>query len=54
MLEKNKEKVRAKKFRGDWGNVKPITRVIPNKKKLLKNKYNKRLNEDAYCCLYFS
>lgn len=48
MIDKNKEKQRAKKFRGSWGNIKPITKVIPNKKKKFKEKHNKRLYEDAY------
>ena len=51
MLDKNKEKQHAKKFRGGWGNIKPITKIIPNKKKMKKEKYNKHLYEDAY--LYF-
>lgn len=48
MLNKNKEKLRAKKFRGSWGDIKPTTKVIPNKKRKSKEKHNKRLYEDAY------
>lgn len=50
MLEKNKEKLYAKKFRGSWGAIKPITKIIPNKKKMGKEKHNRRLEKDAYLC----
>lgn len=53
MIKKNEEKERAKKFRGSWGNIKPITRVIPNKKKMKKEKHDKHLYEDAYSCFIF-
>lgn len=52
MLDKNKEKERAKKFRGDWGDIKPITRIIPNKKKKTKDKHNKRPYQDAYYIIF--
>ena len=52
MLDKNKEKERAKKFRGDWGDIKPITRIIPNKKKKTKDKHSKRPYQDAYCIIF--
>ena len=41
---KNKIKVPnyIKKQRGDWGNIKPITKVIPNKKKNPKIKHKKK------------
>lgn len=51
MLDKNKEKLRAKKFRGNWNGIKPITRIIPNKKRNKKEKHNRRPEEDAYSCL---
>lgn len=51
MLEKNKEKLRVKKFRGSWNGIKPITKVIPNKKRDGKEKHNRRLERDAYLCL---
>lgn len=31
-----------KKIRGDWGNVNPVTKVIPNKKKNPKAKHKKK------------
>ncbi len=49
MLDKNKEKLRAKKFRGNWNGIKPITKIIPNKKRK-KEKHNWRLEKDAYLC----
>lgn len=52
MLDKKKEQLRAKKFRGSWGNIKPVTQIIPNKKKKLKAKYNKRPYEDAYYVIF--
>ena len=30
-----------RKPRGSWGDIKPITRIIPNKKKNPKDKYKK-------------
>lgn len=51
MLDKKKEKLRAKKFRGSWGDIKPVTKIIPNKKGK-KEKHNKRLFEDAYCAYF--
>ena len=36
-----------RKIRGDWGEVKPVTRVIPNKKKNPKDKHKgKRYDYD--------
>lgn len=29
----------VRKIRGTWGNVNPVTRVIPNKKKYKRKKY---------------
>lgn len=31
-----------RKIRGDWGNINPVTKVIPNKKKNRKIKHKKR------------
>ena len=50
MLDKNKEKLRAKKFSNNWNGVKPINRIIPNKKRNRKEKHNRRLEKDAYLC----
>jgi hypothetical protein len=35
-----------RKIRGDWGEVKPVTRVIPNKKKNAKIKHKGRQFDD--------
>lgn len=34
-----------RKIRGDWGNVNPVTKVIPNKKKNQKIKHKKKEQE---------
>lgn len=34
-----------KKIRNDWGNVNPVTKVIPNKKKNPKQKHKKRVRD---------
>ena len=34
------------KIRGDWGNISPITKVIPNKKKNPKEKHKKKIYEN--------
>lgn len=37
----------ARKIRGDWGNISPVTKTIPNKKKNQKTKHKgKMYNED--------
>lgn len=37
----------VRKIRGDWGNINPVTKVIPNKKKNQKVKHKgKDLTED--------
>lgn len=40
-----KKNTQPKKYktRGDWGAIKPITQVIPNKKKNKKEKYPKKM-----------
>ena len=35
-----------KKIRKDWGNISPITRVIPNKKKNPKIKHKNKIKEE--------
>ena len=37
-----------RKQRNDWGNIKPVTKVIPNKKKAPKDKHKKRIQENYY------
>ena len=34
-----------RKQRNDWGNISPVTKVIPNKKKVLKIKHKKKEEE---------
>lgn len=34
-----------RKIRKDWGDIKPITRVIPNKKKNLRVKHKDRIED---------
>ena len=36
----------VKKIRGDWGEVNPITKIIPNKKKNPKIKHKRKEEED--------
>ena len=36
----------VRKIRGDWGNVNPVTKIIPNKKKNPKIKHKGRQYED--------
>jgi len=43
MVEKNRKKLYAKTKRGSWGNIKPITRVIPNKKRETRTKLKNSL-----------
>lgn len=35
----------ARKIRGDWGNISPVTKIIPNKKKSPKVKHKGRQYE---------
>lgn len=34
------------KIRRDWGNISPVTKIIPNKKKNLKVKHKKKIVEE--------
>ena len=36
----------ARKIRGDWGNISPVTKIIPNKKKNQKIKHKNRQYEN--------
>lgn len=40
MLEKNLKKLESKKLRCSWGSIKPITRIVKNKKG--KGSYNRK------------
>ena len=41
----------VRKMRGDWGNVNPVTKVIPNKKKdYIPNEYDEFYSMDD--CMY--
>ena len=49
-MKKNNETVNSsyevkRKIRKDWGNIKPITRVIPNKKKNPHMKHKGRVED---------
>lgn len=35
-----------KKIRNDWGNINPVTKVVPNKKKNPKIKHKGRMNDN--------
>lgn len=43
--EVNKTYEVMKKIRNDWGNINPVTKVIPNKKKHPKEKYKQVIYE---------
>ncbi len=34
-----------RKIRNDWGSIKPVTKIIPNKKKNPKTKHKKRVKD---------
>ena len=36
----------VRKIRGDWGNINPVTKIIPNKKKNPKIKHKGKQYED--------
>lgn len=49
MSEKNSFYENYKKIRKDWGDIKPITKTIENKKKYKrKEKYSKKFIEDSF------
>ena len=45
-LESNPTYEVVRKIRGDWGNVNPVTKIIPNKKKNPKIKHKGRQYDD--------
>lgn len=40
--KKNSSYEAWRKIRGDWGNINPVTKIIPNKKKNPKIKHKKK------------
>ena len=42
----NSNRNAIKKQRGDWGNISPVTKVIPNKKKNQQEKHKGRRYEE--------
>ena len=45
--EKNTTYETIRKIRGDWGNVNPVTKIIPNKKKSPKVKHKNKQYEEG-------
>lgn len=45
--EKNATYETIRKIRGDWGNVNPVTKIIPNKKKNPKVKHKNKQYEEG-------
>lgn len=41
MLEKNKKKLENKKLRNSWSCARPITQIVPNKKKKSRQQLNR-------------
>ena len=58
MTEKNRRKLEAKRSRGVWTCARPVTQVIPNKKKLsrqkLKRELQRRWDDMSYSPLIYS
>ena len=44
--EENATYETIRKMRGDWGNVNPVTKIIPNKKKSPKVKHKNKQYEE--------
>ena len=49
MVQKNEKKARAKLKRNTWP-INPVTKTIPNKKKIRKLGNRRSLQEDAFSC----
>ena len=45
-LESNPTYEVVRKIRGDWGNINPVTKIIPNKKKNPKIKHKGKQYDD--------
>ena len=41
MLEKNRKKLENKKLRNSWSCARPVTQIVPNKKKKSRQQLNK-------------
>lgn len=50
---KKKKKKSIHKTRGDWGNISPVTKIIPNKKKNPKIKHKNRADLDNQSYYFF-
>ena len=57
MLEKNQKKLNNKKRRGTWSCARPVTQVVPNKKKQTrqqnKQELERRIREDSNPSYFF-
>lgn len=57
VLEKNRKKLENKKRRGIWTCARPVTQVVPNKKKQTrqqnKQELRRRIREDSSSSFYF-
>lgn len=57
MLEKNQKKLDNKKRRGTWSCARPVTQVVPNKKKQTrqqnKQELKRRIREDSNPSYFF-
>lgn len=57
MLEKNQKKLDNKKRRGTWSCARPVTQVVPNKKKQTrqqnKQELERRIREDSNPSYFF-
>lgn len=59
MLEKNKKKLESKKLRNSWSCARPVTQIVPNKKKKSRQQLNKEArrrfedyrSSNRYCCM---
>lgn len=45
MLEKNKKKLENKKLRNSWSCARPVTQIVPNKKKRSRQQLKKELRK---------
>lgn len=57
VLEKKRKKLENKKRRGVWSCARPVTQVVPNKKKQTrqqnKQELRRRIREDSSSSFYF-
>lgn len=45
MIEKNRKKIDAKRFRGLWSCARPVTQIVPNKKRYDRKRYKDTHNK---------